>query len=151
VGQADGVVRLRRPVPYEELDHTADAGVIVRGRTQEDALARLVLAYADLVTGGAPVASATDREIEVEPGDFAGMAVDVLRELLFRFETERWVPESCEVVHFDPARGARLVVGTGPYDPVAHADGLVLKAVTLHAARFEPEGGGWVAGVVFDV
>ncbi|MCK6532313.1 MAG: archease [Polyangiaceae bacterium] len=144
-------MRLRRPVPYEELDHTADAGVIVHGRCKEEALARLVLAYADLVTGGAPVATGADRVVEVAPGDLAAVAVDVLRELLFRLETERWVPESCEVVHFDPQRGARLVIGSAPYDPVAHADGLVLKAVTLHAARFEPEGSGWVAAIVFDV
>lgn len=143
-------MRLRHPVPYEELDHTADAGVLVRGHSKEETLGRLVLAYADLVTGGAPLASGSDQVIEVEAGDLAGMAVDVLRELLFRFETERWVPESCEVALLDPERGARVVVGTGAYDPVAHANGLVLKAVTLHAARFEPEAGGWVAAVVFD-
>lgn len=143
--------RFRRPVPYEELDHTADAGVVVRGTSKEETLARLVLAFADLVTGGAPVEAGPELAIEVEAGDFAAMAVDVLRELLYRFDTQGLVPESCEVVRLDPERGGRVLVGAGAYDPERHAEGLALKAVTLHAARFEPEQRGWVAQVVFDV
>lgn len=143
--------RFVRPVPYQELDHTADAAVAVRGRNKEEALARLVLAYADLVTGGEPAAASSELAITVEAGDHATMAVDVLRELLYRFDTEGLVPESCEVERFDPALGARVRVGAARYDPEAHAEGLALKAVTLHAARFEEEAGGWVAEVVFDV
>ncbi len=143
--------RFRRPVPYQELDHTADAGVVVRGRSKEETLARLVLAFADLVTGGEPAAEAGDRSVVVEAGDLAAMAVDVLRELLYRFDTERLVPQSCEVLELDPEIGARVLVGAGSYDPERHAEGLALKAVTLHAARFEEDAGGWVAEVVFDV
>lgn len=143
--------RFRRPVPYEELDHTADAGVVVHAASKEEALARLILAFADLVTGGEPAAGSGELALVVEPGDLAAMAVDVLRELLYRFDTEGLVPESCEVVRLDPEGGAEVSVGTGRYDPEHHAEGLALKAVTLHAARFEEEDGGWVATVVFDV
>lgn len=143
--------RLTRPVPYEELDHTADAGVVVRGSSKEEALARLVLAYADLVAGGAPVDETSELTLAVEPGDLAAMAVDVLRELLFRFDTERVIPGSCAVLRLEPEQGAEVSAGVGEYDPERHAEGLALKAVTLHAARFEREGEGWVAQVVFDV
>ena len=143
--------RLHRPVPYQELDHTADAGVIVRGSSKEETLARLVLAYADLVSGGGKVLGATELTVDVEPADLAAMAVDVLRELLFQFETEKGIPESCEVLIFAPELGARVVVGAGPYDEAAHSEGLRLKAVTLHEARFESDASGFVAQVVFDV
>ena len=142
---------LRRPVPYAELDHTADAGVVVRGESKEEALARLVLAFADLVTGGAPARESGEVSLRAEPGDLAAVAVDVLRELLYRFETEGLVPESCEVLELGAEQGAVVRVGAGCYDPERHAEGLALKAVTLHGARFERDADGWVAEVVFDV
>jgi SHS2 domain-containing protein len=142
---------LRAPQPFEELDHTADAGVRVRGQSAEEALARLVLAFSTLVTGGAPVREQGQRTVRIAPGDAVFMAVDVLRELLFVFEREGLVPTSCAVSHFDESSGARLCVGLGAQERDAHDSSLALKAVTLHEARFEREGQGWVAQVVFDV
>jgi SHS2 domain-containing protein len=139
------------PEPYQELDHTADAGVVVQGETAEAALARLILGLAAMLSGGAPVPSEHDIVIVVEPGDRAAMAIDILRELLYRFDCERVIPSECEIRRFDPDAGAEVLVGVGPYDAEAHAEGTVLKAVTLHEARFERRGGQWLAQVVFDV
>ncbi len=144
-------MRLRLPAVYEELDHTADVGVLVRGRTAEETIARLVLAFGDLVSGGGPVVEQGEIEIELPGSDHASMAVDVLRELLFRFDTERAIPESCEARAFDPERGAKLSIGVGPYDEQAHAEGIELKAITWHEARFEEQAGGWIAQIVFDI
>jgi protein archease len=143
--------RYTRPAPFEELDHTADAGVIVHGASAEETLAYLVLAFAELVTGGAPADAAGSLRFAVEPGDRAVMAIDVLRELLYRFERDRVVPLSVEVLRIDPESGTELAIETGRFDPEAHAEGLVLKAVTLHEARFEHGAKGWSATVVFDV
>jgi SHS2 domain-containing protein len=147
--------RYTLPVPFEELDHTGDAAVRVRGRTEEEALARLVLAFAELVTAGAPAHVVSTRTIEVEPADRAAVAVDVLRELLFELETHRLVPQACSVERFEPEVGARVVVELGRYEPELHGEGLVLKAVTWHEAHFEREEGAlaepWWAQIVFDV
>ncbi len=151
--------RYTLPVPFEELDHTGDAGVRVRGRTAEEALARLVLAFADLVTLGVPAEAVTTRTIDVEPADRAALAVDVLRELLFELESHRLVPQACRVERFEPDAGARVVVDLGRYEPELHGEGLVLKAVTWHEARFEHDESGageaqaepWWAQIVFDV
>ncbi len=151
--------RYTLPVPFEELDHTGDAGVRVRGRTAEEALARLVLAFADLVTLGVPAQSVSTRTIEVEPADRAAQAVDVLRELLFQLESHRLVPQACRVERFEPETGARVVVELGRYEPDLHGEGLVLKAVTWHEARFEHDESAagesraepWWAQIVFDV
>jgi SHS2 domain-containing protein len=151
------------PQPFEELDHTADAGLLVRGTTPDETLARLVLAFGAMLAGSCTVAAcggltgqlesdaATTAVIAVEPGERQQVAVDLLRELLFRFEREGVIAVAVTVRRFEPESGATLEVGFAPYDPVAHVEGLVLKAVTHHAARFEPDGDGWLAQVVFDV
>lgn len=143
--------RYRAPQPFEELDHTADAGVLTRGSTADEALARLILALGSLLAGGAEIRAKTRAVVSVEPGERTDMAVDLLRELLFRFERDGAIPAEVSVIAFDSANGATVEVGFAAYDSGVHADGLVLKAVTHHAARFEHECEGWVAQVVFDV
>jgi SHS2 domain-containing protein len=144
-------VRLALPQPFEDLDHTADVGVRVEGSTAEEALARLVLAQATLLAGGGPVEATREERVEVAAVGLEAAAVELLRELLFRFATTRALPAWCEVERLDGA-GAAVRLGLGAWDPVAHAEGVDLKAVTWHAARFEraPDGR-WRAQVVFDI
>ncbi|HET7826449.1 MAG TPA: archease, partial [Anaeromyxobacter sp.] len=96
-------MRLRLPQPWEDLGHTADVGVRVRGASAEEALARLALAFGTLVTGGdAPPAEREERVATAPGGGFADAAVALLRELLFRFATERLVPAEVEVHRVGP-------------------------------------------------
>jgi SHS2 domain-containing protein len=144
-------MRYSLPQPYEELDHTADVGLLVRGDSAAEALARLVLAFGVMLSGGGALAKEREMLIAVDASDHAAMAVDVLRELLFRFDCEQLIPVECEVREFDSERGAKVLVAVGSWDPDAHAEGLELKAVTLHAAVFEERDGQWLAQVVFDI
>lgn len=125
--------------------------MLVQGATAEETLARLILAFASLLTAGAPVVADHDVVIEVAAASETDLAIDVLRELLYRFDVDRVIPESVLVERFDVDRGALVRVGVGPWDPVRHADGTELKAVTLHAARFAPKERGWEARIVFDI
>ncbi len=145
-------MRYTLPQPWRDLDHTADVGVAVEGASADEALARLVLAFAALLSGGAPVVVERDEPLSVDAaGGGAALALAVLRELLYRFAVERVLPGACEVVRLAPNH-AELTIGLGRNDPELHAGGLDLKAVTRHAARFERgEDGRWRAQVVFDV
>jgi SHS2 domain-containing protein len=144
-------VRYALPQPFEDLGHVADVGVRVRGGSAEEALARLVLALGTLLTGGDAPLPVTEARVSVRGGpDLAGTAVALLRELLFRFATAREIPAEVEV-HRADAGGAEATVAFARWQPERHAEGADVKAVTWHAARLEPEGGGWVAQAVFDV
>jgi SHS2 domain-containing protein len=145
--------RYELPQPYEEVDHTADVGLLVRGQDPCEVLARLLLALGALMAGGGEVRRAHMRELEVPAGTRVAMALDLLRAQLIHFALEHEIVGAVEVVAFEPTRGARVLIETGPYDPVAHLEGGELKAVTLHGARFEEEraSGGWMAQVILDV
>lgn len=144
-------MRLALPQPFEDLDHTADVGVRVRGASAEEAIARLALAESALLAGGAPVAPDREERLRVAGGPgLAGTAVALLRELLFRFATARRLVAAVEILSATEA-GAEVVLATGPWDPEAHGEGVDLKAVTWHRARLEPDGAGWVGEIVFDI
>lgn len=145
-------MRYELPQPYEEMDHTADVGVIVHGVSAEETVARLVLAMSALLTGGGPIHPAPHAvTITAERGERIDMALDLLRELLFIFDCDHRIASGCEVTRFDREQGATMSVWLAPWDEEAHEEGTELKAVTLHEARFEPEGDGWRAQIVFDV
>lgn len=140
----------RLPQPYRDLEHTADVGVEVEGGSAAEALARLVLAETALLAGGAAVEPEREERLSVRGGDLVAIAVTVLRELLFRFATERVLAATCDVVTLDPRAGVELVVGLGRFDAERHAEGHDLKAVTWHGARLEPRDGRWVGRILFD-
>jgi len=144
-------VRLHLPQPYEEISHTADVGIAAVGATPEEALARLVLALGALLAGGGAVEPAGERGISVSgAADLPQTAVALLREVLFGFATRREVPCSCEVRSLAPGR-AEAAIGFGRYDPALHAEGVDVKAVTYHGARFEPGERGYRAQVILDI
>ena len=145
-------VRYALPQPYRDLDHTADAGVEVEGASADEALARLVLAEAALLAGGATVEVEREERVRVaaQPTLEEG-AVALLRELLFLFSTDRVLAGACEVLTLAAGAPTEVRIGFGRYDPQRHAEGIDLKAVTRHAARFEEVGGRWRASVIFDV
>ena len=144
-------MRLVLPQPWEEISHTADVGIAARGATPEEALARLVLALGALVAGGGAVRESAEEEFTVSEGaDLAGTAVAVMREVLFRLATRGRIPCSCEVLTLRPGE-ARVRVGSGARDPVVHAEGADVKAVTWHQARLDRDGEGFRAQVILDV
>jgi SHS2 domain-containing protein len=144
--------RFDLPQPYEELDHTADTGLRVYGASPDECLARLVLGFTALTLGGqANLEAEASRALEIAAADHATMAVDVLREILFIFDTEHTLPARCTVHRFDPAEGVLLELAMAPFDEDAHENITDLKAVTWHEAIFEPASDGWVAQVIFDV
>ena len=143
-------MRWALPQPFTDLDHTADVGFVVEGSTPEEALARLVLAQSALLAGGGEVRPVRERRIAAEGRDRAAVALECLRELLFLFSTARELAAWCEVEAFTDT-SARLAVGVGPWDAERHAEGVDLKAVTWHAARFDRDGRSWRAQVVFDI
>ena len=141
------------PQPYDELEHTADVGVRVRGATAEETLARLVLAFTSLVLGDEePLpSSAAPLLIEIDPADRVGMAVDVLRELLFHFDAHQLLPKRAEVHRFDETTGTAITIGLGRHDPDTHLEAVELKAITWHDAVFEERNGEWIAEIIFDI
>jgi SHS2 domain-containing protein len=142
---------LTLPQPFEDLGHTADLGVRVRGATAAETLERLCLALGALLAGGGPVRVDAEELLEVEGGPgLAGTAAALLRELLYRFATARRIPAEVEVLQLDEA-GTEARVGTGRWDPELHAEGQDVKAITWHLLRLEREGREWVGQVVLDV
>jgi SHS2 domain-containing protein len=114
---------------FEEVEHTADRALRIRGRNLEDLFANSI-----------------EKRIELEAADAEDLLVAWLSELAFWAETESLIFNRFHFTELSPTRLGAAVRG-GPVKTLQKH----VKAVTFHnlAIRREPEG--LVVTVVFDV
>jgi SHS2 domain-containing protein len=141
---------------FELLEHTADVGIRARGASPEEVFEHATEGLAEVLgalhpgwspggTGGSgePVA------VEVSAGDPGGLLVDWLNEVLWLLEVGQAVVTGVRVERVgDGTASGEVVLAAGGPEP----DGILVKAVTYHRLRVEPDpGGGWLAEVYLDV
>lgn len=104
----------------------------------------------ELLVGTSPVIPSDRRTIAVTDTNAAETLLHFLRELLFAFESDGFVPARFEVGRADEQH-VRGVLHGERFDPTRHETQPEVKAVTRHGLWLEPLESGWRAEVVFDV
>lgn len=145
---------------YRILDHTADIGFEVVGKTSEELFANGVAAMFDLMLEqsghkgklSAPAVGETveEKRIAVEGNDLEDLLVNFLREVLYLFNGKNWVVTDCRPVEITEKRIDAQLLGE-PYDPQKHHVKMEIKAVTYHGLSVKRTRKGWKARVIFDV
>ncbi len=136
---------------FEELEHTADAGLRVFGNDLREILENAAEGMFSLIgTVKFEERDVVERRLEF-PYDTAEEALlQWLRALLLEFDLRGFFPVRVSL-ELQPARAAALMHGI-TFDPQRHALRLELKAVTQHGLRVRSRpGGGLEAEVIFDV
>jgi SHS2 domain-containing protein len=141
---------------FELLEHTADIGIRARGASLEEVFEHATEGLAEVLgalrPGGSPGGSGWSGEavaVEVSAGDPGGLLVDWLNEVLWLREVRQAVVRGVRVERVgDGTASGEVVLGADGPEP----DGTLVKAVTYHRLRVEPDpGGGWLAEVYLDV
>ncbi|MGC9529128.1 MAG: archease [Candidatus Bipolaricaulaceae bacterium] len=140
-------------MPYEILEHGADAGVRGIGRTLEEAFAEAARAMFSLMVELAAVRPCRERAVEVKADDLGGLLVAWLGELLTLRDVEGLVFSDFSV-EIGRSPGDLLLRGRArgePLDPARHQPRLEVKAATYCGLRVGQEGGRYLAQCVVDV
>jgi SHS2 domain-containing protein len=134
---------------YRWVEHTSEVELALEGDSRREILADALAALAELLgfgDGDARVAGAERRVLtisEAESDD--ALLVAWLEELVYVAEAEGFVAtELVDLQLWPDGLDARV-------DGVVDEPPPLVKAVTLHRLRFEPQGEGYVARVVLDV
>ena len=142
--------RVSAAPPYELIDHTADTGIRVRGRTRADVFARAAWAFADLHTDATRVEPRERVAVAVEGLDAGDVLRRFLRELHYLYETRRLVLPHVTIGRLT-ARCCEATAAGETFDPARHEARGEIKAVTHHGLVVRREGRGWLAEVIFDL
>ncbi len=135
--------------PFEERPHTADVGLLARGRSREELFANAARGMLEFM-GGRPQDSAEVewRALEVEGLDLEHLLVRWLSEVLGLFR-QGWMVSEIEWSWFTE-RSLYAVCRVARW-PAGFAPRREIKMVTHHGLKIESRSGLWTAEVVFDV
>lgn len=139
-------------MPYRLLDHTADIGLVVQGRNEDELFANAAAGLCDLMVDRASVRERSEEAILVSlPGaPLDELLREFLSEILFRFHARRRVAARAEVAVAPGSVTGRLF--GEEYDRSRHGGRLEVKGATFHGlAVTKTSEGPLEATVVFDV
>jgi SHS2 domain-containing protein len=135
---------------FEVFDHTADLGLRIHAAEVNSLFAEAGRALLSVVVSDPDSVEAREElTLHVAGTDIEYLFVDWLDELLFLFESKRFLASEFETVVDET--GLSATVHGETYDPVRHALAHEVKAVTYHGLTVEQTPDGWQAEVILDI
>jgi SHS2 domain-containing protein len=135
---------------YKVLDHTADIGIEVWGKTKKELFANAVLALFDLIVDLAGVNNVNDKVLTAKGADIEDLLVNFLREALYLFNGGKWLVKKCKILELKAKQIVAQLQGE-LYNPQKHELREEIKAVTYHKLSVKKTNQGWKAKIIFDV
>ena len=137
--------------PYELLDHTADALVLVRGKNAEELFEKAAYAMFDIITSAKKIYPVGKYRVKISSPTIEDLLVDYLSELLYVFSVEYFVMNDFNVIIYkgsDEYRLKGIALGE-PYNIEKHGIKTEIKAVTYHELEINLKEG--YAKILFDI
>jgi SHS2 domain-containing protein len=161
----------RSAAPYEILEHTADIGLLARGRTLEQTFENAAWGTAEILDRGAAAIVPVSLNQHEEGRDFPGVSastdteallVDFLNEVVLWLLQDDPAPPRClegirvarvgpRVISLEPELGAEMEYSLRLTECAGPPDGTELKAATYHQLAIRQTDDGYEATVYFDV
>jgi SHS2 domain-containing protein len=136
--------------PFRFLEHPADVGFEAFGATRQEVFVNAALALTDLRVDLAAVIPREATKVGVRGGDWAGLLVNWLSEVLYLEDAEGWLFSDFKFSALEERNLAGAAWGE-KVDPVRHHLKSLVKAITYHQLALERQGDLWRAQVFVDV
>ena len=135
---------------FETFDHTADLGLRVTAGCLEELFAEAARGLTSLlVEDPSAVGSDHRAEFAVSGTEADLLLLDLLGELLFRFETTGFLGREFDVTR---TSGGLLAQARGEViEDQPHRLSREVKAITYHGLKVEQQDGRWLAEMIVDI
>ena len=141
--------RGRRKV-YETIDHTGDLGMRVYGADLRELFEHAARGLVDLMTEAHRIRPSDSRALTLEGTDLQDLMVRWLGELLYLYDTHRFLTARV-TFHLLQPTCLRATLHGETFDAARHPIDTEIKAVTYHQISVEHLACGWQAQVIFDI
>nr|BBH96051.1 protein archease [Thermogemmatispora argillosa] len=139
-------------LPFEVIEHTADVGLQIYGRTLPELFIHAAEGMESLMVPLEQVEPRVSREVTVEGDDLVSLLIAWLSRLIFLFDTEFLLFCQFEIEEFSETQLKMRARARGePYDEQRHELSSAIKAVTRHQAEVVPIPDGYRARIIFDI
>lgn len=130
---------------YHLLPHTADLRAALAASSLDELYASSVALVREIIVGRSSVRTVQQRLIPWQVADPSERFFRFVRELLYLYDTEGFIPGTSRV------EGHGVIVGGERFDPDRHESHHQIKALTRHGFAFERRADGYRAELVFDL
>ena len=135
---------------FEIIEHTADCGVIGKGRTMAEAFENAAFGMFSIVADLDKYEPTKQQSITVVGTDDVALLERFLSSLLVIFDGDRLLPLDFEITEISMGR-LTCWISTRPIADDVEWFGPTIKAVTFHQMAVENAGEQWTAKAIFDV
>lgn len=135
---------------YRIIDHTADIGIEVWGKTMAELFQNAALALFDIMVFTDHIKPKLEKKIEVEAEDEEALLVRWLSEFLYWVDTENFLAREIAVTRIETGKVSALARGD-VLDRKRHQPRREIKAVTYHDLKIEKTPSGCTARILFDL
>ena len=136
--------------PYEVLEHTADVGLRIYGRTLAALFSNAGLGLMALAIEPQKFQEEERRALAVTGADAEQLLVNWLSEILYYMDAEGWAFTRFDITECSPT--AIAAEGWGERrDPASRTRAVAVKAVTYHQLAVRETADGFEATVYFDI
>ena len=137
--------------PYEYLEHTADMGLLVRGKNLLELLKNAAQGLLETMAVVDTIDETTSIEIHLTAESVEELFVGWLDELIFRHETEEIFFKRADIHRCSETEMSATVYGE-PVNFDKHEVYTEIKSVTYHQLEvLQKTDGSWRAQVIFDL
>ena len=138
------------PEIYDLLSHTGDLGLTIYGPDLPALFAHAAWAMFDQISDATTIRPQQALTIHLEGADLADLLVRWLSELLYLYDTQRFM---CCTATFSTLEATQLTATARgePFDAARHPVDTEIKAVTYHQITVEQAADRWQARVIFDL
>jgi SHS2 domain-containing protein len=121
---------------FELIEHTADTGIIAKGRSLTEAFANAACGMFSIMTELETVREAESRRVEVNADDIDGLLFEWLNSLLYYFDVEGLLFKRFEIEEFSNTRLSADCYGE-KFDKARHTTKIGVKSATYHTLEVD--------------
>ena len=140
----------KRAKGYRLIDHTADIGIKVRGKTLKELFRNAAIGCFDNIADLDNVQLNRQVRFDIQAPSQEELLLSWLKELLYSFDTKKILFKDFKIEKLKPTH----LIATAYGDKLnlkIHSVKEEIKAVTYHEFSLKQRKGGWTAQVIFDV
>ena len=138
------MVQIHPPLPFlltkrftpqlrKIFEHTADAGIEVKGKNLSEAFDEVSLAFTEIITGGNLPDLKSFHTINLEGINLDNLLIRYISHLIFLFDTENFIVGSTNIeISMDKNNKLSGKIYGEKYDEKKHGYGVEIKAVSYH-------------------
>ena len=134
----------------EILDHPADIGIKVKGKSLQELFTNAALGTTSLIIDAKTISQNVIKEISLNGNNIEELFIKWLDEIVYLFDAEGFIVKNIKV-ETSHEMSLRAIIMGEKFNPDKHQVKLYLKAVTYHQLEIKQIKEGWEAIVFFDV